>query len=55
MRRYARATSNSYDLQAARDHIVWYHQMIDLLTQQLPHIVRVKKKSATENESQAVE
>jgi tetratricopeptide (TPR) repeat protein len=41
MRRYARGNVYSYDLQAARDHIVWYHQMIDLLVQQLPHIVRV--------------
>lgn len=41
MRRYAKGNVYSYDLQAARDHVVWYHQMIDLLAQKLPHLVRV--------------
>jgi len=41
MRRYARGNAYSYDLQAAYDHVVWYHQMIDLLAQKLPRIVRV--------------
>jgi tetratricopeptide (TPR) repeat protein len=42
MRRYARDNIYSYDLKAARDHVLWYHQMIDLLVQKLPpHIVRV--------------
>jgi len=31
----------SYDVKAARDYIVWYHQMIDLLAKKLPDIVRV--------------
>jgi tetratricopeptide (TPR) repeat protein len=31
----------SYDVKAARDNIVWYHQMIDLLAKKLPDIVRV--------------
>jgi Flp pilus assembly protein TadD len=41
MRRYSRGNAYSYDLQAAYDHVVWYHQMIDLLAQKLPRIVRV--------------
>jgi tetratricopeptide (TPR) repeat protein len=41
MRRYASGNVYSYDLKAARDHVVWYHQMIDLLAQKLPNIVRV--------------
>jgi hypothetical protein len=41
MRRYARGNLYSYDLKAARDHVVWYHQMIDVLAQKLPSIVRV--------------
>jgi tetratricopeptide (TPR) repeat protein len=31
----------SYDVKAARDSIVWYHQMIDLLAKKLPDFVRV--------------
>ena len=41
MRRYSRGNLYSYDLKAARDHVLWYHEMIDLLAQKLPHIVRV--------------
>ncbi len=41
MRKYRTGNIYGYDLKAARDHVVWYHQMIDLLAQKLPEIVRV--------------
>ena len=41
MRKYRRGNQYSYDLGAARDHVLWYHQMIDLLAEKLPEIVRV--------------
>jgi len=41
MRCYKRGNAYSYDLRAARDHVAWYHEMMDLLAQQLPHMVRV--------------
>src|SRR5205085_3784481 len=41
MHRYARGNVYSYDLKAARDHVLCYHQMIDTLAQKLPHITRV--------------
>jgi hypothetical protein len=41
MRRYSRSNFYACDLKAARDHVVWYHQMIDLLAQKLPGVVRV--------------
>jgi len=31
----------AYDLRAAREHIFWYQQMIDLLAQKFPEIVRI--------------
>ena len=41
MRKYGVGNSYSYDVKAARDHIVWYHQMMDELAAKLPDIVRV--------------
>jgi len=41
MRRYNKGNAYAYDLKSARDHVVWYHQMMDLLAQKLPDIVRV--------------
>jgi len=41
MRRYVRGNLYSYDLRAAREHVVRYHQMIDLVAEKLPDIVRV--------------
>ncbi len=41
MRKYRAGNIYAYDLKAARDHVVWYHQMIDLLAEKLPAIVRV--------------
>jgi tetratricopeptide (TPR) repeat protein len=36
-----RLNPQSYDLRAARDYVVWYHQMIDLLAQKFSQIARV--------------
>ncbi len=41
MRRYNQGNAYAYDLTAARDHVVWYHQMIDALTKKLPGYARV--------------
>lgn len=41
LRKYSRGNAYSYDLKTARDHVVWYYQMMDLLAEKLPHIVRV--------------
>ena len=41
MRAYAVGNSYSYDLKATREHLLWYHQMIDALAEKLPQIVRV--------------
>src|SRR5262249_49578570 len=30
-----------YDLITARNHVIWYHQMIDLLAQKCPDVARV--------------
>lgn len=41
MRRYATGNSYSYNLKLAREHIAWYHQMIDALAEKLPQAARV--------------
>jgi tetratricopeptide (TPR) repeat protein len=41
MRAYAVGNSYSYDLKATREHLLWYHQMIDTLAEKLPEISRV--------------
>jgi hypothetical protein len=41
MERYRLGNTYAYDLKAARDHVVWYHEMMDLLAERLPAIVRV--------------
>jgi tetratricopeptide (TPR) repeat protein len=41
MREYAVGNSYSYDLKATREHLLWYHQMIDALADKLPQIARV--------------
>jgi hypothetical protein len=41
MRRYAVGNSYSYNLKSARQHIGWYHQMIDALAEKLSQITRV--------------
>ena len=41
MREYQGGNPYGYDLKAAREHILWHHQMADLMAEKLPHIVRV--------------
>jgi len=41
MKRYRTGNIYAYDLKAARDHVVWYYKMMDLLAQKLPAIVHV--------------
>ena len=41
MRRYNRGNAHAYDLTSARDHVIWYHQMIDALAKKLPGSARV--------------
>jgi tetratricopeptide (TPR) repeat protein len=41
MREYAVGNSYAYDLRSTREHILWYHQMIDALAEKLPQISRV--------------
>jgi tetratricopeptide (TPR) repeat protein len=41
LRRYETANPYAYDLRAIRDHIGWYHQMIDVLVEKIPDLVRV--------------
>ena len=40
-RRYTEGNAYAYDLAAAREHVLWYHQMIDLMAAKLPGIVRI--------------
>src|SRR5262249_5012703 len=40
-RRYKTGNFSSYDLKAARDQILWYHEMMMLLAERFPQIVRV--------------
>jgi hypothetical protein len=39
-RRYTEGNAYAYELSAAREHVVWYHQMMDLMAAKLPDIVR---------------
>lgn len=41
MRQYALANPYAYDLKAIREHLAWYHEMIDTLAEKLPTITRV--------------
>jgi Flp pilus assembly protein TadD len=41
LRKYVAANAYAYDLKSTRDHILWYHEMIDVLAEKLPGIVRV--------------
>ena len=41
MRKYRRGTIHSYDLKSTYEHIIWYHQMMDLLAERLPNRVRI--------------
>jgi hypothetical protein len=41
LRKYGEANAYAYDLKAAREHILWYHEMIDLMAAKFPNIARV--------------
>jgi tetratricopeptide (TPR) repeat protein len=41
LRKYQVGNAYGYDLVAAREHITWYHQMIDFMVEKFPAIVRV--------------
>jgi hypothetical protein len=41
MRKYQSGNAYAYDLTTIRDHILWYHRMIDLFAEKLPEISRV--------------
>jgi tetratricopeptide (TPR) repeat protein len=41
MREYQGGNPYGYDLKAARQHILWHHQMADLMTEKFPEIVRI--------------
>jgi len=41
MRRYRSDNAYAYNIRTIHEHINWYHQMIDLLAQKFPDIVRV--------------
>ena len=40
-KKYRIGNAYSYDLKAARDYVVWYHQMIDLMATKFPDIARI--------------
>jgi tetratricopeptide (TPR) repeat protein len=40
-RQYRQRNSYAYDLKTAREHVIWYHEMIDVLAAKLPDRVRV--------------
>jgi len=41
MRVYQSGNPYAYDLKAIREHVTWYNEMIDVLTEKLPDIARV--------------
>lgn len=41
MSKYLRGNSYAYQLKSIRDHLIWYHQMIDLMAEKFADIVRV--------------
>src|SRR5262249_18343870 len=41
IRKYQKGNPYAYDLKAARDYVAWYHEMMDLLAEKLPDIVRI--------------
>lgn len=40
MRNYRRGNAYGYDLVSIRDHITWYHEMMDIMAEKFPEIVR---------------
>jgi tetratricopeptide (TPR) repeat protein len=41
MREYQGGNPYGYDLKAAREHILWHHQMVDLIAEKFTNIIRV--------------
>jgi tetratricopeptide (TPR) repeat protein len=41
MRKYARGNSYAYDLKTIREHLTWCHDMMNVLAEKVPNIVRV--------------
>jgi Flp pilus assembly protein TadD len=41
LRKYREGNAYAYDLTAAREHVIWYYQMMDLMAAKLPDIVRI--------------
>jgi len=41
MRKYRSRNVYGYDLKAARDYILWYHEMMDLMAEKFPNLVRI--------------
>ena len=41
MRKYEFGNPYAYDLKSTREHIVWFHEMIDVLAKKLPDMARV--------------
>lgn len=41
LRKYNKGNAYSYSLKAAREHVLWYYQMMDVLAEKLPNIVGV--------------
>ncbi|MCH7888571.1 MAG: sulfotransferase [Proteobacteria bacterium] len=41
MRKYGRGNAYGYDLKTIREHLTWYHEMMDLLAERLPDRVRI--------------
>jgi tetratricopeptide (TPR) repeat protein len=40
-RRYGEGNAYAYDLTAAREHVTWYYQMMDVMAAKLPSVVRI--------------
>ncbi len=43
MRKYAGGNAHAYDLKSIREHITWYYEMMDLLFDRFPNMVRIIK------------
>lgn len=41
MRQYTKGNAYAYDLKAARDYVLWYREMIDLMAKKLPETARI--------------
>jgi hypothetical protein len=41
MRQYTRGNAYAYDLKTARDYILWYREMVELMAAKFPNIVRI--------------